>query len=269
MSNKLIYYVYAYLRSKDSKTAKAGTPYYTGKGCGNRAYQNHGHIPVPKDKSLIVFIAINLTEFGAFALERWLIRWYGRFDLNSGILHNMTDGGEGVSGRSGKLNAMYGKTHTDEVKLHLGKQWAERNHKSNWYNNGTESKFSIGAPGPEWQLGRINQKPTTAGRRYYNNGIIEIVAAVPPIGDEWILGGLERGPCLKSRGPRGPNLKMRGPRGPNLKLRETMRLNGGNAGPLNGMYGKIMPIVECEHCGKTGGSNAMKRYHGKNCKHRK
>lgn len=25
------YYVYAYVRSKDSKTAKAGTPYYIGK----------------------------------------------------------------------------------------------------------------------------------------------------------------------------------------------------------------------------------------------
>lgn len=98
MSNKCIYYVYAYLRSKDSKTAKAGTPYYAGKGKGNRAYKPHGKIPVPKDKSLIVFVAVNLTEFGAFALERWMIRWYRRFDLCSGILHNMTDGGEGTSG---------------------------------------------------------------------------------------------------------------------------------------------------------------------------
>ena len=98
MSNKLIYYVYAYLRSKDSKTAKAGTPYYVGKGKGNRAYQKHGRIPVPTDKTLIVFLAMNLTEYGAFALERWAIRWYGRVDNDSGILHNWTDGGEGGGG---------------------------------------------------------------------------------------------------------------------------------------------------------------------------
>lgn len=94
------FYVYVYLRGKDSKTAKAGTPYYAGKGQGNRAYVKgkDESIKPPKDKSLIAIVEQKLSEVGSFAVERKLIRMWGRIDLKTRILRNKTDGGDGAVG---------------------------------------------------------------------------------------------------------------------------------------------------------------------------
>jgi hypothetical protein len=86
------YYTYAYLRED-------GTPYYIGKGKGNRAYKKSGReVKLPRDKSRIIFLKQNLTEEKAFRHEKYIIAVFGRKDLETGILRNMTNGGEGISG---------------------------------------------------------------------------------------------------------------------------------------------------------------------------
>jgi len=137
------FYVYAYLRTD-------GTPYYIGKGQKKRAWINHrtktstnhliGIQTPPKNR--IVILESNLSEIGAFALERRLIRWHGRKDLETGVLHNKTDGGDGTSGavrseswlakKSGDNHPM---KNPNLSKRYIGSGNSSYNHTLYWWEN--------------------------------------------------------------------------------------------------------------------------------------
>ena len=139
------FYVYAWFRENN-------TPYYIGKGYKKRAWHSTKNHRPPKDKSKIVIIEANLSEIGSFALERRLIKWYGRKDLSTGILKNRTEGGDGVSGlkfseqtlkllshiKQGKKNNRYGTKHREESKLKTSKKL-----KGRIFSSQTLQKMSI------------------------------------------------------------------------------------------------------------------------------
>lgn len=186
------YYVYAYIRDKDSLTAKSGTPYYIGKGHGSRAFDNHKSIPVPRSQSNIVIVEQNLTELGALALERRYIKWYGRKDTKSGILINKTDGGDGIAGRVMPQE--------------------ERQRRSISYKGRVAWNKGV----PTSDTAKINIGKGLKGKATWNKGIPATLES---------------------------NLKRKAKQSNIPK-----------------------PVVECPHCGKTGGQPAMIRHHFNNCK---
>ena len=113
------YYVYLYLRSEDSKNGVAGSPYYVGKGKGIRAFKPGRKFRPAKENTWIW--QEGLSEDDALLEECRLILMYGRIDNGTGILRNLTDGGEGISGliatpeRRRKIGEAHkGRPHTEE-----------------------------------------------------------------------------------------------------------------------------------------------------------
>lgn len=147
-----IFYVYAYLREDN-------TPYYIGKGKHNRAYDTTHQIKIPNDKSRIVFYQSGLFEEDAFNLEIKYIKLFGRKDIGTGILRNLTNGGEGLGGfifsevhkqklsesKLGKNNPNFGKNITEETKQKISDSLKGRpaHNKGKPMSEETKNKISV------------------------------------------------------------------------------------------------------------------------------
>ncbi len=210
------YYTYAYLREDR-------TPYYIGKGTGNRIYKTTGrNIKPPKDKSRIIFLKKNITEEEAFKHEIYMIFLYGRKDLGTGILHNRTGGGDGSSGairsdetrrkmseaHKGENHPMYGKTLSEETRKKLSES-----HKGKIHSEKTRRKMSEAQKGENhYMYGKIHSEETKIklseahkgkilseehkekiseahkGKKWWNDGCGNRKMMIECPGDDWRLG---------------------------------------------------------------------------------
>lgn len=110
MTNGRRFYTYAYLRAD-------GTPYYIGKGQGNRCQGGGGrNCNTPKDKSRILILKKNLTEEEAYKHEVYMIAVYGKRCDGTGILMNIADGGNAPPIISGEKHHM----KTEEYRKRVG-----------------------------------------------------------------------------------------------------------------------------------------------------
>jgi len=164
------FYIYQHRRNDTNEV------FYVGKGSGLRAYDKNGrntywHRIVNKHGYSIDIIEKALSEQEAFKREEQLIKSIGRYSFKEGPLVNMTNGGDGESGRTvsqetrDKISkANKGRIHSPEVrknmnKAHLGRKHSQE-HKDKISNNSKEKKPVIN------DLGEIFESAVSAAKAY-------------------------------------------------------------------------------------------------------
>lgn len=164
------YYTYILINSLDDQ------PFYVGKGSGTRMYQHlrescredttkrsvhYKILSILQQNGKIVYSKTDWgTEQEAFNEEKRLIALYGRKDLGTGPLCNLTEGGEGVVA-SAELNERRAAKHrgmkrSDEARQHMREAQLALAEQRRIENNGsavteqTRQKMSESRKGKVW-----------------------------------------------------------------------------------------------------------------------
>jgi hypothetical protein len=170
-----MFYTYVWLREDR-------TPYYVGKGSGYRAYNRHRVGNAPPLGRIVFYIAKN--ESDAFGTEIALIWYYGRKDIGTGCLRNLTDGGEGArhlftEEQKANLSRIRKEQGTippnwagkKQSKDHIRKRIESRLAKGNYATSedsrriiSEATKLAMARPDVKLKLGHSKGKPWTVAR---------------------------------------------------------------------------------------------------------
>ena len=170
------YYTYAYLREDD-------TPYYIGKGKAGRINNNLHNINLPPENRRI-YLKKNLTDEEARKHEIYMIAILGRKDLGTGILRNMTNGGEGCAGRS-----LSDETKKKLSDAHKGKKKSIEHRKA--LSEAAKKRRASKETRDKMSKGLMGKNNPSYGKRWWNNGVENKLCKECP-GENYVLGFLNK-----------------------------------------------------------------------------
>lgn len=240
------YYVYGHYILGNEK------PFYIGKGKEQRAWvtQHRNFLwkeIVAEHEYEVRIIQNNMNEMDALLLETKLIESYGRIDLNTGILVNMTEGGNGGMGvlmteeyRQKLSNSARVRWQSDRYRE---KQSVAQS--TSWKNNEIRNKRIARMNAPDVKVKNSQSKKEMWKNPEYRNKSLKTRYKKweDPTYKEFMLNKMREGHFKKGFKPCSDELKK--------KISIIL---------------KNKPKVICPYCNKTGNAGSMKRWHFDNCR---
>lgn len=122
--------VYTHTRNDNNQVFYVGVGKHSRRAYTKFSRNSHWYNVVNKHGYTVQITHRDVCYEEALSIERYLVSFYGRRDLNAGSLVNLTDGGDGVENPSvrlvGEKHPMYGKRHTKETRAKMSKAQKNR-----------------------------------------------------------------------------------------------------------------------------------------------